>query len=171
MTYAGPTPGTSIPVITWVGFPDGSKYYFDYDGSYGVVTKIRYYAYAGNERRQTTYTFNFTSTDLPRVNAEHDWAASWNGDTDENPASSEETVTSCSHDGGACVMTAPDTTTVYKEFYGTGWQAGLSTGSEVWSGGVKRKWTSTAWTQEPSNVSYPLNPRVTETNINDSEYN
>jgi YD repeat-containing protein len=170
MTYAGPTPGTSIPVITWVGLPDGSKYYFDYDASYGVVTKIRYYANSGNERRQTTYTVNFTSTDSPRVTAERDWAASWNGDTDETPASGEEAVTTFSHAGSACVMTTPDGT-IFKEFYGTGWQSGLTTASEIWSNSVKKKWTATTWTQDNTGVSYPLNPRVTETNINDSEYN
>jgi YD repeat-containing protein len=170
MTYAGPTPGTTIQVLTQVGLPDGSKYYFDYDGSYGVVTKIRYYAYAGNERRQATYTFNFTSTDSPRVTAERDWAASWNGDTDETPASGEEAVTTFAHDGSTCVMTAPDGT-VYKEIYGSGWQSGLTTGSELWSGGVKKKWTSTTWTQENPTVSYLLNPRVIQTDINDAENN
>ena len=34
---------------------------------------------------------------------------------------------------GACVLTAPDGT-IYKEYYGTGWQKGLTTLSEVWSG-------------------------------------
>jgi len=170
MTYAGPTPGTSIPVMTWVGLPDGSKYYFDYDGSYGVVTKIRYYAYAGNERRQTTYTTSFTTTDSPRVTAERNWAASWNGDTDETPASGEEAVTNFAHDGSWCVVSAPDGT-IYKEKYGSGYQSGLTTDEEFWSNGVKKKWTSTTWTQENPNVSYLLNPRVIQSDIYDLEGN
>src|SRR5713226_2690155 len=67
-------------------------------------------------------------------------------------------------------MTSPDGT-IYKEYYGSGWQSGLTTQSEVWSGGVRKKWTTTAWTQDNTSVSYPLNPRVTETNIYDSEGN
>jgi YD repeat-containing protein len=174
LSYGGPAPGTSIPILTSVGLPDASKYYFDYDTSYGVVTKIRYYANSNsqspNERRQTTYTTSFTTTDSPRVTAERDWAASWNGDTDETPASGEEAVTTFSHDGSWCVATAPDGT-IYKEKYGSGYQSGLMTDEEFWSNGVKKKWTTTTWTQENPNVSYLLNPRVTETNIYDAEYN
>src|SRR6185312_4233304 len=67
---------------------------------------------------------------------------------------------------GACVMTAPDGT-VYKEYYGTGWQKGLTTLSEVWSGGERQKWITTAWTQDNTSVAYEMNPRVTETNVYD----
>src|SRR5688572_13301161 len=73
----------------------------------------------------------------------------------------------CSSDLGACVLTAPDGT-VYKEYYGTGWQKGLTTLSEVWSGGVRQKWTTTAWTQDNTSVGYEVNPRVTETNVYDA---
>src|SRR5688572_27782793 len=68
---------------------------------------------------------------------------------------------------GACVMTAPDGT-IYREYYGTGWQRGLTTLSEVWSGGVRQKWTTTAWTQDSTSVGYEVNPRVTETNVYDA---
>ena len=71
---------------------------------------------------------------------------------------------------GACVLTAPDGT-VYKEYYGTGWQRGLTTLSEVWSGGIRKKWTTTAWTQDNPSVAYEVNPRVTETNIYDADSN
>jgi hypothetical protein len=37
----------------------------------------------------------------------------------------------------------------------------------VWSGGVRQKWTTTAWTQGNTSVAYQLNPRVTETNVYD----
>jgi len=67
---------------------------------------------------------------------------------------------------GACVLTAPDGT-IYKEYYGTGWQKGMTTLSEVWSGGVKQKWTTIAWTQDNTAVGYELNPRVVETNVYD----
>src|SRR4029079_15272858 len=71
---------------------------------------------------------------------------------------------------GAYVLTAPDGT-VYKEYYGTGWQRGLITLSEVWSGGVRQKWTTTEWTQDNTSVAYEVNPRVTETNVYDAADN
>ncbi len=160
----GPTPST-IPVLTQVGLPDNSRYNFEYN-SYGQVATIRYYAADNHQRRYTTYAYTGGSTDCPRVSEEHDWAENWNG-LNGVPA---EAVTYFSHDGGACVMTAPDGT-IYKETYGSGWQSGLTTGSEIWSGGVEKKWTSTAWTQENPNVNYLLNPRVIQTDINDSENN
>src|SRR5258707_5069152 len=64
-------------------------------------------------------------------------------------------------------MTGPDGT-IYKEIYGTGWQKGLTTQSEVWSGGVRQKWTTTAWTQDNTAAGYEVNPRVTETNVSDA---
>jgi YD repeat-containing protein len=67
---------------------------------------------------------------------------------------------------GACVMTAPDGTS-YKEYYGSGWQQGLTLQSEVWTGAVRQKWTTTAWTQDDTAVGYEQNPRVTETNVYD----
>ncbi len=65
------------------------------------------------------------------------------------------------------MLTAPDGT-VYKEYYGTGWQKGLTTLSEIWSGGVRQKWTTTAWTQDNTSLSYETNPRVVETNVYDA---
>jgi hypothetical protein len=41
----------------------------------------------------------------------------------------------------------------------------------VWSGGVRQKWTTTAWTQDNTSVGYEVNPRVTETNVYDASGN
>ena len=71
---------------------------------------------------------------------------------------------------GSHQMIAPDGT-VYKEFYGSGWQKGLTTQSEVWSGGVRQKWTTVAYTQDNTTVSYQTNPRVIETNVYDASGN
>ena len=68
-------------------------------------------------------------------------------------------------------MTTPDGT-IYKEFfYTSGWQSGLTHTTEVWSGGVKKKWTTAAYTQDDTGLSYKKNPRVTETNIYDEAGN
>ena len=85
----------------------------------------------------------------------------------------QEAVTSYSlaPDGSWSQQITPDGT-VYKEFFATsGWQSGLTTGTESWSAGVKKKWTTTAWTQDDPALSYQKNPRVTETNVYDAEGN
>jgi len=87
--------------------------------------------------------------------------------------SGNEAVTSYSvaTDGSWAQQTAPDGT-INKEFFATsGWQTGLTTSTEVWSGGVKKKWTTTAWTQDDTSLSYQKNARVSETNIYDAEGN
>jgi YD repeat-containing protein len=166
LTSYGPD-GSYVPVLTQVGLADGSRYNFEYDGSYGMVSTIRHYAPDNHQRRYTTYVTPASSTDCPRLTHRKDWAENWNG---INGVPSE-VVTYFAHDGdGACRMNAPDGT-VYKEYYGASWQSGLTTQSEVWSGGVRQKWTTVAWTQDNPSVSYLTNPRVTETNIYDAQGN
>jgi YD repeat-containing protein len=177
MSYAGPTPGTSITVLKWVGLPDGSFYNFEYNNTYGMVSTIKYYAADGHERRQTIYGFDFSGSDCPRVSSKRDWAENWNGDYDAIYAASEDAVTYFSHDqDGACRVTAPDGT-VEKVYYGNGWQSGLTTETRDYATVADanadswKKRTTTQWTQDNFNVSYLTNPRVTETNIYDSEGN
>ena len=162
LTSYGPD-GSYITVLTQVGLPGGSRYNFEYNNTYGQVSTIRHYAFDGHELGHTTYDLPASTSDCPRVSARRDWAENWSG-LNGVPA---EAITQYSHDGdGACRMTAPDGT-VYKEYYGTAWQSGLSTQSEVWSGGVRQKWTTAQWTQDNTGVSYQTNPRVTETSVYD----
>ena len=150
-----------------MGFADGSRYNFEYNNTYGMVSKIRYHTSDNQLRRYTTYVTPASSTDCPRLTERRDWAENWNG-LNGVPA---EVVTYFAHDAdGACRMTAPDST-IYKEYYGSSWQSGLTTQSEVWSAGAKQKWTTIAWTQDNTGVSYLTNPRVTETNVYDAQYN
>ena len=166
LTNLGPV-STSIAVLTQVGFADGSRYNFEYNNTYGMVSKIRYHTSDNQLRRYTTYVTPASSTDCPRLTERREWAENWNS-LNGVPA---EVVTYFAHDAdGACRMTAPDGT-IYKEYYGSSWQSGLTTQSEVWSAGVKQKWTTTAWTQDNTGVSYLTNPRVTETNVYDAQYN
>ena len=51
---------------------------------------------------------------------------------------------------------------------GTGRSAQLT---EFWSGGVRKKWTSTTWTQDNTALTFPQNPRVIEVNIYDEAGN
>jgi YD repeat-containing protein len=160
----GPANGTSLPVITQVALNDTSYFTFDYTNSLQVSVVRNYFE---TERNSTTFTYETPAGDAPRLLDSRISAQNWTG---INGVPSQ-VITQYSVAGdGACVMTAPDGT-VYKEYYGTGWQKGLTTLSEVWTGSVKQKWTTTAWTQDNTSVGYEMNPRVTETNVYDAGSN
>ncbi|HEU4769543.1 MAG TPA: hypothetical protein VFS77_19410, partial [Pyrinomonadaceae bacterium] len=158
----GPKNGTVLPVITQVTLNDTSHFTFDYNNSLQVYLIRKYFGTL--QRSETTFTYETPASDVPRLTDSRISAHNWTG---INGVPSQ-VVTSYSVAGdGACVMTAPDGT-IYKQYYGTGWQRGLTTLSEIWSGGVRQKWTTTAWTQDTTSVGYEVNPRVTETNVYDA---
>ena len=161
----GTANGTALPVITQVGLNDTSHFTFDYTNSL-QVSVIRNYL-GSLERNATVFTYETPAADVPRLLDSRVSARNWTG-LNGVPA---QVITQYSVGGdGACILTAPDGT-IYKEYYGTGWLKGLTTLSEVWSGGIKQKWTTTAWTQDNTSVSYETNPRVTETNAYDASGN
>ncbi len=172
LTLNGTTNGTPESVLLRVGLADGSVYSFEYN-TYAQVKTIRRYApnnsnpvnFPGDyfQRAYTTYGLPDTATnpqmDCPRATSRTDWAADWNSGVTVAYAAD------LSHSWGQ--VTFPDGT-IYKEFFATtGWQRGLTTQTENWSGGVRKKWTTLQWTQDNTGVVYPLNPRVTETIVND----
>jgi YD repeat-containing protein len=161
----GTANGTVLPVITQVALNDTSYFTFDYTNSLQVST-IRNY-FGATERNATTFTYETPLSDVPRLLSSSVSAQNWTG---VNGVPSQVTTQYSVAGDGACVLTAPDGTT-YKEYYGTGWQKGLTTQSEVWSGGVRQKWTTTAWTQDNTSVAYEVNPRVIETNVYDASGN
>lgn len=165
LSVVGAPNGTAIPVITQVGLHDGSYFTFDYTNSL-QASIMRRYTSDQVQRSSTAFDYDGAASECPRLTASRVSAHNWTG-INGVPA---EVVTQYGVEGSACVMTAPDGT-IYKEFYGTGWQKGLTTLSEVWSGGIRQKWTTTAWTQDNTTVNYQLNPRVTETNVYDATGN
>ncbi len=154
--------GNSVPVITQVGLNDTSYFTFDYTNSLQVSVIKNYFGTL--ERNATTFGYETPAGDVPRLMSSSVSAENWTG---INGVPAQVTTQFSVAGDGACVMTAPDGT-IYKEYYGTGWQKGLTTLSEIWSGGVKQKWTTTAWTQDNTSVTYEVNPRVTETNVYDA---
>ncbi len=121
--------------------------------------------------------------------ARKDWAKYWNGDTDGTTAANEEATTSfivpasdnwvmpgpesTQLSGVRAQVTTPDGTINKLYFVGsagsqTGWSRGLPILVDTVSGGVPQRRTATTWTQDDTSVSYPLNPRVLETNIYDA---
>ena len=157
--------GAPVPVVTQVALNDTSHFTFEYTNPLQVsVIKNNFGAI---ERNATTFGYETPANDVPRLKSSSVSAQNWTG---VNGVPAQVTTHYDVALDGACVMTAPDGT-IYKEYYGTGWQKGLTTLSEIWSGGVKQKWTTTAWTQDNTSVSYETNPRVTETNVYDASGN
>ncbi|MGH9966431.1 MAG: hypothetical protein ACREBG_01160, partial [Pyrinomonadaceae bacterium] len=151
-----------LPVLSQVGLDDGSRYTFEYNAA-GQLNPLRSYRSDNVERAYTAYDYDSPADDCPRLVDTHVWAQNWTGIN----GVPEEVATNYSAPGdGSHTVITPDGT-LYKEFYGTGWQRGLTTQTEVWSGGVKQKWTTTSWMQDNTGVNYQTNPRVTESNIYD----
>lgn len=178
LVVEGPADGSTIPVLTQVGLHDGSSYEFTYS-TWGQVWKISNLAADGHLLNYTYFNLPQTAaspvTTCPRFTWQKDWAEDWNGDTDGAPLAAEEVTTqySTAADGSWGQAILADNTT-YKELYATGatnWQRGLTTGTENWFGGVKRKWTTSLWTQDDTTVSYRVNPRPSETNVYDEAGN
>jgi YD repeat-containing protein len=163
LPVVGTYDGETIPVLTQVGLPDGSRYNFEYTDR-GQVNIIRRYSYDDVQRSATTYSYSSPTNDCPRINDARVTVDKWTG-LNGVPA---EVVTQFADGGdGSHVLTLPDGS-VYKEFYsGSGWQRGLVAQTENWSGGTRQKWTTTAFTQDNTAVAYQTNPRVIETNIHD----
>ncbi|HEY6806783.1 MAG TPA: DUF4214 domain-containing protein [Pyrinomonadaceae bacterium] len=166
VAVVGATDGGTIPVINQVSLDDGTYYQFDYQ-SYGQINAIKRYHGADNPavlRFQKWFSYASPGADVARLSTSNLNVYNWTG-INGVPAN---VTTTYGVDGDDYVMTAPDGTYV-KESYGTGWKKGLITASEIWSGGVKQKWTTTNWTQDDETKNYQLNPRITETNIYDKD--
>ncbi len=156
-----------VTVLTRVSLHDGTYFTFDYNNLFGQVKRINRYAADEHLLNYTSYNMNSSSgqTDCPKFTEQRHWAENWNG--------GNEAVTSYSTagDNSWTQLTTPDGT-IYKEFFHTsGWQSGLTHTTEVWSGGVKKKWTTVSYTQDDTGLSYKKNPRVTETNVYDESGN
>ncbi|MBC8028496.1 MAG: PD40 domain-containing protein [Pyrinomonadaceae bacterium] len=159
--------GSTIPVLSQVGLGDGSRHTFEYSTA-GQVSIIKRFAQPSDNtpRAYVAYDYEYLAADCPRLSATRVAAENWTG---INGVPSE-VVTQYGVEGSAHTLTVvgDPNSTLYKEFYGAGWQRGLTTQTEVWSAGVKQKWTSNNWTQDNTGVNYKTNPRVTESNVYDS---
>lgn len=177
-SLVGIASGGTLPALTQVGLADGTIYSFAYPSSgtfaqAGIVSKITRVV-SSTDRAYTAYDYMSDSGDpTPRLAATRVWAENWNiiGGT----ATEVTTQFSIASDGGHRLL-LPDGT-IFKEYYGSTWQKGLVTSTRVFANASdetadsRQKWTTTAWTQDNTNVSYEVNPRVTETNIYDAPGN
>jgi len=129
----GTANGSVYPVITQVALNDTSYFTFDYTNSLQVSLVKKYFGAV--ERNATSFNYETPGSDVPRLISSSVSAQNWTG---INGVPAQVTTQYSVGVDGACMLTAPDGT-VYKEYYGTGWQRGLTTLSEVWSAGVRRK--------------------------------
>jgi YD repeat-containing protein len=157
--------GTVLPVITQVALNDTSHFTFDYTNSLQLSVVKNYFGTL--ERNATTFAYETPANDAPRLLSSSISARNWTG---YNNVPAQVTTQYSVDANGACVLTAPDGT-VYKEYYGSGWQRGLTIRSEVLLGGNLQKWTTTTWTQDTLAAAYEVNPRVVETNVHDNSQN
>jgi YD repeat-containing protein len=199
LTVYGPANNTSIKTLAKVTLADGSHFDFSYT-SWGQVWKVAYIA-SDNANHVLNYrAYNLPGSplqtssaqaDCPRFTQRSDWVKYWNGDTDGTIATNEEAVTSFSGpvndtwtmpgesqsvSGKRSDVTLPDGTVNKIYYVGTagtqsGWSRGLPALVETLSGGSWQRKVETSWTQDNTSVSYPLNPRVSETNIYDPSGN
>jgi len=176
----GPT-NNLVTVLTRVDLADGSSFRFDYNAAFGQVKQINHFAADDHLLAYTSYNVEASAgqTDCPRFTERRDWAQNWNGDDNGQAVASEEAVTTyaVATDNSWTKVTAPDGT-VYKEYFATsGWQTGLTTSTKNYANAtdetnnLPKKWTTMTWTQDDESLFYPRNPRVTESNIYDTEGN
>jgi RHS repeat-associated protein len=177
----GATSGGSQTVLDFIAFPENTSYHFDYN-SYGQVYQIRHKAPDDHELEHTRYNNDAPSgaqTDCPRFTERRDYAQDWNGGAEAVTTYSVTTgatwtnpESGATETGTLVQQTLPDTLTVYKEYsHASGWDVGLARLTEIWFDGVKKKWTSTDWTQDNTTLSYSQNPRVAEINVYDDGSN
>jgi YD repeat-containing protein len=190
LAVMGDQPGDVIPVLSQVGLDDGSYYKFSYN-DWGQVWKATHYAADSvdaqgnpNDSHALSYTrLNLPGSDLvgasaqtdcPRFTEERAWVEY--GVMNQS-AEGTTAYSAWAPNMAECDVTPPvpaDTSdaVTYKEFYATsGWQRGLTTASEAWVNGARRKSTSTTWTQDDTNAGYLVNPRVTDRTTSDDSGN
>lgn len=184
--YVNGPSNNDVTVLTQITLNKGDYYTFGYNAAFGQVNRMNHYNAYGWYLAYTSFNMDSSAnqTDCPRFTERRDWAQSWNGDTDMVPAVNEEAVTSYSAaaDNSWGKVTAPDGT-IYKEFFATaGWQTGMTTTSKSYANAADeqadtdpaptwKKKTTTTWTQDNIYLSFPQNPRPSETNNYDSAGN
>jgi YD repeat-containing protein len=189
----GPANNTTIKTVSKVTLADDSRFEFAYT-SWGQVWKVTSLAADNSVVNYRTYDLPTTAGapigDCPRFAVRKDWAKYWNGDTDGTPAANEEVATASfiapandtwtmpdnsSQTGIRAEVTAADGTLTKIYYIGTatssGWRRGLPALVETHVGGSWKRKVMTIWTQDNTSLSYPLNPRVLETNVYDVEGN
>src|SRR5215213_1016930 len=190
-TVLGAADGADIKTLTRVKLADNSYFDFTYT-SWGQLFKISSYAPDNHLLNYRFYNLPQAAetghSDCPRFTERRDWAQYWNGNTGLAPVPSEEALTmfevpvsdtwtmpnTTQKSGMRAQVTAPDGTSNKIYFISSpGWQRGLTALVDTYPRGssTPARRSMTTWAQDNMTASYPLNPRVTETNIYDDAGN
>lgn len=193
VTVFGLADNSTLKMLSKVKLADDSYFDFVYT-SWGQVSQVINRAADNTPLNYRLYNLPTADTehgDCPRFTTRKDWAKYWNGDTDGTMATNEEVATATFIIPVEGPWTMPDNSqpngmraevtsadgTLNKIFYigtkgtSSGWQRGLPAVVETHSGGTWQRRTITTWTQDDLLASYPVNPRITETNIYDPSGN
>ena len=189
LTIVGTPSGTTLPVLTQVGLPDGTYYKFSYN-TWGQVYKVTSYA-ADSNPLQDNHALNYVAynlplnattaqTDCPRFTQRKDWAENWNNGN-EAVTNYIAPVTNTTwtmpngtqQSGTFCQMQTPDGTYQNIYLHSSGWDEGMMVLMDTWANNDQQALTlqkrvTVTYTQDNTGLSYMRNPRATETNIYDS---
>jgi len=190
LTVSGPSNGSTIKTLSRVRLSTGARYDFSYT-SWGQVWKITGFAADEHQLNYRAYKLpgsplsaETPGNDCPRFTERRDWAENWNQNVsgvEQEAITAYATPTPDSwtmpdgtaQSGMRADVTAPDGTTVNKIYFmgvkdtASGWRRGLPALVNTYSSGVLQRQMMTTWTQDNTSVSYPLNPRLIETNTYD----
>ena len=169
LSIVGPQNGTSITVLSEVTLDDDSYFSFDYT-SYGQVKKISHNAADDHLLASAAYDMNTGTgqTDCPRFTTRTDYAENWNTGNTVN------TSFTFDHGTGSGQVTTPDGTVTKETHAVSGYKKGLTTQTDTYSSdnsSTPKKTVVVTWTQDDTGLMYPLNPRVTQTDVSDDSSN
>ena len=182
LNLVGITNGATIKVLNKITYADGSSTQFDYN-NYGQVWKVSNNAADNsllNYSATNLQTVSGGTSDVPRFSEIRNWTQNFN----LNAGVAQEVVIPVVYQenagfvlpsgsnvtGTLLQVTAPDGT-ISKTFVGgasSGWMEGIPILTEDWANNSRQRWSYTAYTQDDPNLSYPLNPRATESKVGDA---
>jgi YD repeat-containing protein len=188
LTVIGPGDAFALKVLQKVTLPTGSYRTFDYN-SWGQVKQVNDYGADNHLLNYKKLNFpndqNSPQSDCPRFTETRNWIENFNlvGGTAQETVVTNSITPNYSYslpDGNngtetliQVSMQNDPTNHVSKTIVGSsGWKEGLPIASEDWadgaSGAERKRWTWNNWTQDDTNLSYILNPRVTISKVGDA---
>ena len=171
MSVCGPPNNGVIAVLSQVNLDSGLRYNFDYT-TWGQIRTIH-----RTTQNQSAPDLSYSQYDLPqdqtsqrsdcpRFSTRTDYALDWS--TVNTQFIFDRATT------GFGKITTPDGTVTKETHASSGYNKGLTTQTDTYSSdnlSTPKRTVTVAWTQDNTGVSYPLNPRVTETNTTDDASN
>jgi YD repeat-containing protein len=181
---SGPPNETILKVLKKVTYPDNTSTQFEYN-SYGQVWQVINYAadsptHLLNQVRTDLQNPANGQTDCPRFTKTYTQVENFNNNQEiviHNEVIPNRTYSVGGQSGPATLvkvwMENHPYGAVSKTYVGaSGWQESLPLATEDWvtenGSEARKRWTWTNWTQDNPNLSYILNPRITESKVGDT---